>query len=397
VTSVVFYISGHGFGHASREVEVINALGGALARPSASREGGPSPGVDDPPGVGETSGSETRIIIRSSVSPWLLSRTLNVPYELRPGACDTGIVQVNSVTHDDPRTIADAATFYANLPARADEEARVLATDAVGAIVGDIPPLAFEVAARLGVPSVGIANFLWDWIYEGYPDLLATAPLVLPAIRAAYGRATLGLRLPFAGDFSSIPRVVDIPLIARHATRSRADTRAHCGLPPDRPVALLSFGGYGLPVLDWPAIDCLGEWTIAVADRSVDAGMVGAHVHAIDERAFDDTGFRYEDLVAAADVVVTKPGFGIVAECIAAGTAMVYTSRGRFREYDVFVEEMPRYLRARFLSHADLFGGRWRAALDGVLRQPPPPGRLDTNGAEVAAAAIKGFLTIGHT
>ncbi len=48
-------------------------------------------------------------------------------------------------------------------------------------------------------------------------------------------------------------------------------------------------------------------------------------------------GLLYQDLVAAADVVVSKPGYGIVSECVANGTALLYTSRGRFIEYDLFV------------------------------------------------------------
>ena len=69
-------------------------------------------------------------------------------------------------------------------------------------------------------------------------------------------------------------------------------------------------------------------------------------------------GLTYQDVVAAADVVISKPGYGIVSECIANNTALVYTSRGRFAEYDVFVAEMPRVLRCRFLSQDDL----WRDA-----------------------------------
>ena len=51
-----------------------------------------------------------------------------------------------------------------------------------------------------------------------------------------------------------------------------------------------------------------------------------------------------------ADVVVTKPGYGIISEAIANGAALLYTSRGHFVEYDVLVREMPRYLRARFIE-----------------------------------------------
>ena len=83
-----------------------------------------------------------------------------------------------------------------------------------------------------------------------------------------------------------------------------------------------------------------------------------------------DTGVRYEDLVGAAEAVVTKPGYGIISECIANDAAMLYTSRGHFPEYDVLVEEMPKYLRSAFISHDDLFAGKWESHLDKLLAQP---------------------------
>ena len=61
-------------------------------------------------------------------------------------------------------------------------------------------------------------------------------------------------------------------------------------------------------------------------------------VHVVAEEHLYGAGLRYEDLVHAVDVVLTKPGYGIIADCVANGTAMLYTSRGRFVEYDVMVE-----------------------------------------------------------
>ena len=83
-----------------------------------------------------------------------------------------------------------------------------------------------------------------------------------------------------------------------------------------------------------------------------------------------DAGVRYEDLVGAAEAVVTKPGYGIISECIANDAAVLYTSRGHFPEYDVLVEEMPKYLRTAFISHDDLFAGKWETHLDKLLAQP---------------------------
>ena len=133
------------------------------------------------------------------------------------------------------------------------------------------------------------------------------------------------------------------------------------------------------------------DWTLVTTDRvTPGAAPHGAHVIRIDERAFRSTGFRYEDLVAAVDVVVTKPGYGIIAECIAAGTAMLYTSRGHFREYDVLVAGAAA-LRAQPVHQPqdDLFAGRWRDALEALLAQPAPPETMATDGAAHAAAEIR--------
>ena len=99
-------------------------------------------------------------------------------------------------------------------------------------------------------------------------------------------------------------------------------------------------------------------------------------------------GYRYEDLVRAVDAVATKPGYGIIAECIANGAAVLYTSRGRFAEYDVMVREMPRYLRCGFISNVDLYAGAWEPALDAILAQPEPPERPRVDGAEVVARVL---------
>lgn len=365
---IVFYISGHGFGHASRDVEIINHMAAPRHEP---------------------------IVLRTSVSPDLLERTLQVPWELRRGACDTGILQSSSISHDDPATVAAALDFYRTFNDRIEAEVHALADLDVTLIVGDIPPLAFAVAALMGVPSIAVGNFTWDWIYETHPGFLPEGKPVLELIRDCYRRADLALELPFAGGFEIFARVERLPLVARHATHAPLATRNHFGLPADRPVVLLSFGGYGLPSLDLRAVDCAPDWTVVTTDRVTADSRALPHVRVIAEHEFRAAGFRYEDLVAAADVVMTKPGYGIVAECISTDTALVYTSRGQFREFDVLVAAMSTLLRSRFISQTDLFAGRWRAALDAVVAQPPPPDRIETNGAEVAAAIIDRAAGVG--
>jgi predicted glycosyltransferase len=373
--SVVFYISGHGFGHASREVEVINAIG--AARP------------------------ELTIVVRTVVSEALLARTLRTAVTRLEGPCDTGVIQRDSVTHDDDATVREAAAFQKTMSARVEAELVRLRPFDVRAIVGDIPPMAFDVAARLDAPSIALANFTWDWIYEWYVEPLRAAPNLLEEIRRSYRRTTHALELPLSGGFDVFPRVTRIPFIARHSTRTRHEARRRLGLDSERRVALLSFGGYGLQRLAIDALDCLDDWTVLLTDRITSLGdRPRAEVQLIPESAFEngaaeatpDEGLRYEDLVAGADVVVTKPGYGIVSECIAHDTAMLYTSRGHFREYDRMVGEMPSLLRCRFIEQDDLFAGRWKNALEALMQQPPAPRRVATDGADQASAIIQGAV-----
>jgi L-arabinokinase len=102
-------------------------------------------------------------------------------------------------------------------------------------------------------------------------------------------------------------------------------------------------------------------------------------------------GLAYLDLIGAADVVVTKPGYGIVSDCIGARARIVYTDRGDFPEYPVMVAEMPRYVPAVHVSNDDLHEGRLAPALDTVMDLPFPPSP-PTNGAAVAADRILAMI-----
>jgi L-arabinokinase len=269
-------------------------------------------------------------------------------------------------------------------------EAALLAQHDVRFVVGDAPPLAAAAAAAAGVPSVVVSNFTWDWIYEAYTAALERAPGLLPAVRTAYRHAEAAWRLPMHGGFATFDTIVDVPFVARHARHARDHVRRTLGLPLDRPLVLSSFGGYGVDGLDVSRLDCLDGYGVVLTHRNASERLDGAPAGILQviEADLYGSGLHYEDLVAACDVVATKPGYGIIAECIANNTAILYTSRGRFAEYDVMVREMPRFLRCAYIALADLFAGRWRSPLDAIMASPPPPESPRTDGAVVVATHI---------
>src|SRR5436190_5914585 len=281
---IVFYVSGHGFGHASRDVELIRAMCARRA--------------------------DARIVVRTAAPERLFAPIAGAQVDVWPVEADTGLVQIDSLQIDEEESARQAARFHADFDRRVAEEAELVDRVKADVVVGDIPPLAFAAAARAGIPSVAVGNFTWDWIYSIYPAFAERAPDVIGTIRRAYSCATIALRLPLGGGFEPMAAVTtDIPLIARRSLRDREDTRRLLGVPAGRPVVLASFGGYGVELpLDRLRLD--GSFTLLAFDRPPDA-------------------LKYQDIIAAADVVVSKPGYGIVSDCVANHTALLYTSRGR--------------------------------------------------------------------
>jgi len=352
--AVVFYITGHGFGHATRMIAVMQAL----------RELGPT----------------VRLRARTSVPPALFAEHLGEAVAVVPGAVDVGTVQHDSLRLDKEASLRAYAAFLAERPDRVPSEARWLREVGAVLVVGDIPPLAFEAAAAAGVPGIAITNFSWDWIYAPYVAQRQTFAPLLHQIREAYARAGLLLRLPLHGDLSAFPVVRDIPLIARRILRGRSAVRAALGLSEGERLVVLSFGGFDLYGIDFARLGHLAGYRFAVSREVVGApgNILGVPRDLI----------RHDELVAAADAVITKPGYGIVSECLAHRIPVVYTSRGEFAEYGPLVEGLRRYTAATFISNEDLLAGRWEASLRKVVGAPLPGERLEATGAAVAARTL---------
>ena len=364
VRPIVCYISAHGFGHAVRVMTVLRALRHRC------------PGVP--------------LVLRTAVPRWFVDLDLGAPFDLAPVSLDVGVVQSDSLSLDIEATLRACTAIIAQREQAIEAEYRAVGPLGPALVFADIPALAFDIATRLGVPSVGMTNFSWDWIYADYvQDVPAFAPVVAD-LRGSYGRATQLLRLPFHGDLSVFPHIRDIPLVARLARCAPAEVRRRLALPPTERVVLVSFGGIGTAITAMPEP---AAGVTYVATQSAAPADPPPNCRFISNADMARVGVRYEDLVAASDAVITKPGYGIVSDCIATGTPMVYTSRGQFREYPYLVEGIRTHLVHAFISNEELYAGRWRRALDEVFAQPRRRPAVDCSGAAVAAEVLSGHLS----
>ncbi|HSB61626.1 MAG TPA: hypothetical protein VLI67_07895, partial [Vicinamibacteria bacterium] len=299
------YVSGHGFGHATRTAEVLRAV---------RRE------APDLPLAVATTAPES--LFRESVSG---------PFTYRRLVTDVGLAQRGALVIDEEGTLQRWRRFEAERPALVEAEAAWLRAVGATAVLADIPPMAFEAAGRAGVPGVGLANFSWDWIYRHLGRRNAGFGEPARAAASAYAGAHLLLELPFAGDLGAFPRREPIPMVARRPRRPREETRRLLDLG-EGPVVLVSFGGLGLPGFAPRVLAGLEDFRFVLEGGE---GDLPANVRAVSRGGLEALGLAYRDVIAAADAVVTKPGYGIVSDCIGARTRLVYTDRGDFPEYPV--------------------------------------------------------------
>jgi UDP:flavonoid glycosyltransferase YjiC (YdhE family) len=357
-------VSGHGFGHATRVAAVLRALRAAA-------------------------GSRVRTHVRSAAPAWLF-RERDPEAGHTPAPQDVGMLQTNGLDVDFEATLAAHRAHLAGFEDAAAREAEAIRSLDPALVVGDVPPLAFEAARRAGVPSRAIAIFSWDWILDAYSLEDRRWGEVAARYREAYARCERLFRLPLHGDLGAFPRYEDVPLLVNRARRGRAQVRAALGLPAQEPrrVVLVSFGGFGA------SDPGAGPAWAREDDRYVFVGFgpppPGLRAPWI--ALPTPSPIPHEELVAACDAVIGKPGYGTCAEVIAHARRFLYVPRERFREIPVLVEGLAQLGRARALPRADFEAGRWAPHLDALfaLPEPPPPPRAD--GDAVIARALLAAL-----
>lgn len=356
---IVCYVSSHGFGHATRAAELLRAL----------READP----------------RLPLSIVAAAPEWLFRPAIPGEFTYRRLTTDVGLAQRDALAIDLPETLVAWREWQAGRAAWIEAEARFLRDVGARLVLADVPPRAFAAAQRAGVPAFGLANFTWDWIYRHYAAAEPAFHALADACAADYASAEALLELPFTCDNRAFARREPIPLIARRPRLTREQARRWLGLGPE-PVVLLSFGGVGLGGFDPRRLAAMADVQFLTGGEWPE---LPNNVRSIPRAELDASGWGYLGLVVASDVVVTKPGYGIVTDTIAAGSRLLYTDRGDFPEYPVLVGEMGKWLTCAHVPSERLRAGEIEAPLRALLARPVlPPPALD--GARVAAQRLLG-------
>ena len=355
---ILFYVSGHGYGHATRIAALIRAL----------RALGPR---------------DLRIHVRTQAPRWLFTDA-DPDASCSEAPIDVGMLQHNPLDVDLPGTLSAHEAFCARWDAAVAREADWMRDLRPLLVAGDVPALAFAAAHRAGVRSLAVANFSWDWILESYAASDARWAPIARRYAEAYSRAQDLLRLPLCCPMPAFRRVTDVPLLARKPTKTREQAREAIGIAPSdrRRVVLVTFGGLGGARPNLDACDDLSDYLFigfGEEPAGLRAGWIG-FPHR--------TPIPHVDLMAASDAVLTKPGYGIFAESLALHKRVLYLPRDNFPEIPFLVDGLRRLGSGLEMPRPDFFAGRWLSHLESLfaLREPAAEGPCD--GAEAIAALL---------
>ena len=361
---IAYYITAHGYGHGARSCDVLRAL--------------------------HRLAPKQPVIVTTDLPRDFLGSRLNECTNLtfRTGAFDVGLVQKDSIRSDLFQTLEKLEELNSNWEKLIAQERLFLQNENIGLVAADIPAIPLAAAQRTGLPNIAIGNFSWDWIYEDFAKNDLHWEYFVEKFREVYAQTDLLLRLPFAPPMEQFPKRKDIPLLAAPGRPRREEIRnlkpetRNSKLPkPDKPWVLLSFTSLDL---DFQALENIrglsGDYEFFCVEP---LHYEGSCIHSVSR-----SSVSFADILASCDIVISKPGFGLVSECIVNNKPLIYSDRDNFAEYPYLVEGIGKYLKNAHIPSADLYAGELRSSLEAIQSAPSPEGFIRRSGAEMIAEEL---------
>ncbi|KAJ0824880.1 putative L-arabinokinase [Helianthus annuus] len=349
-----YYVTGHGFGHATRVVEVVRHL--ILA------------GHD----VHVVTGAPDFVFTTEIQSPRLFLRKL---------VLDCGAVQADALTVDR------LASLEKYSETAVGPRASILATEVkwlnsikADLVVSDVVAVACRAAADAGIRSVCVTNFSWDFIYAEY--VMAAGyhhRSIVWQIAEDYSHCEFLIRLPGYTPMPAFRDVIDVPLVVRRLHKSRKEVRSEMGISEDVKLVILNFGGQ-------PAGWKLKEEYLPPGWLCL---VCGASEQELPPNFIKLPKDVYTpDVMAASDCMLGKIGYGTVSEALAYKLPFVFVRRDYFNE-EPFLRNMLEYYQGGVeMIRRDLLTGHWIPYLERATSlKPSYDGGV--NGGQVAARILQ--------
>ncbi len=353
----LFFVSGHGYGHVSRMKHVIRKLE-------------------------EKPNRNFHILLVSDANPDYVKslhfkRTTHIVQ-----THDIGLVQSDSFTVNHSETIKKLSDLLINKNSIEEKIIKQIAGYDIMAVISDSSPTAFSIKEKLKVPGFFIGNFTWSDIYKDLAVLYKEYSEIVHKFDEMYLLADKCYILPMHTEMHPFlnEKKIDIPLIApipSSMTKLEFEKLIQKDLKNFDKIILFSFGGFDYNNLPVEYINSMNKKYLFISTHTKSTMPHPPNLVQIPLINKD-----YLGVIKHSDMVITKPGYGIIADCIISKKPVIYTERGRFAEYDVLKKWLDENFPSVYMSNADLLSGNWVKYIDQGLKLPQFNKEIPVNGAE---------------
>lgn len=345
---VVVTLSDHGYGHAVQTAAVVNAL--------------------------RRMHSDVRLTLRTTLPRALLARRFEGAFALVSERTDVGMIMRSAIDVLPAESAVAYRAFHGDWDRRIADEVERLRSLAPDFILSNVAYLPLAAAARLGVPAVALCSLNWADMYRHYCGDAPGAAAIHAQILAAYRSAQLFLQPAPHMPMTDLPNRCAIGPVATLA-RQRIVLHASLRLPASARIVLVSPGGMSLPlaVARWPRVPDV-HWIVpqeSACDRP-------------DVTVFESLNLAFPEVLAAADALVTKPGYGSFVEAGASGVPVLYVRRFDWPEEPYLIDWLQRHTRTGEIARTELEQGAMAAALSALWEQPSVSPATPTGANEAA-------------
>jgi hypothetical protein len=349
-------VTAHGYGHLAQSAPVVEAL---LRRVP-----------------------EVSVTLQGDIDPAFARRRLPAGFTQIHEATDVGLLMDGPLVTRWDESLEAYRAFDAEYHRRLERQMDLLRDLAPDLVLADVPWLPLDAAHRLGIPAVGLCSLIWHDILQKSPLRDRVPAGLLERMASVYGAADLFIRPAPSMHMDWLPNGVDVGPIAFQRPDRGAEIRARLGLPADRPLALLQFGGFAGfdPLHDWPEQEQV-HWLV----QDLGGRRRG------DASAFAEVGCNLLDLLGSFDLMLIKPGYGSIAEAACNGVPVLYVSRGDWPEEPVLTQWIRQQVPALEIPMPGLLAG----CLSGPIAELLAAGRarpVEPSGIEAAAGLLEPYL-----
>ena len=361
--NIAYFISPHGFGHASRACAVMTILARNISSVSFS--------------------------IFTRVPEWFFERSFNgdVKYTYYDRQTDVGFIQSTSMLENYDATIRALENLYPLRDDIVEKTALTLKNLNIDAVFNDICVLGISAANYASIPSVLIENFTWDWIYSSYVSEEPRFQKYIEYLKPLFDQATLRIQSEPVCVPTQRARVV--PPLARRLRAPKDAVRLLLQVPDSAPMVMCTMGGVPGDFSFMPKLAEVKDVFFVLA------GLEPLSPPPPNVRAIPHTSNLYHpDLVAAADAVVGKVGYSTVAEAYYGRTQFLYIPRPRFPESRVMEAFVRRELNGIEIPQSDFETGSWASHVKELLTPLP---QKDISPDQTAGSLLRALESILHT